>query len=89
MPTFRLLVRGTSRLPTTIRGGGQGGGLPDPRKRRGQYLGATARRFAWPTIPNLDSEQILNFRWSPDGKSLCKLRGHTDSDVVLLQESNR
>ena len=40
-------------------------------------------------ITNFDSEQILNFRWSPDGKSLCILRGHTDSDVVLLQESNR
>ncbi len=40
-------------------------------------------------ITNFDSEQILNFRWSPDGKSLCIHRGHTDSDVVLLQESNR
>ncbi len=40
-------------------------------------------------ITNFDSEQILNFRWSPDGKSLCILRGHTDSDFVLLQESNR
>jgi len=25
---------------------------------------------------------------SPDGKSLAVLRGHYDSDVVLLQESN-
>jgi len=33
-------------------------------------------------ITNFDSEQILNFRWSPDGKNLCILRGHTDSDVV-------
>jgi len=29
------------------------------------------------------------FRWSLDGKSLCILRGHTNSDIVLLQESNR
>ncbi len=36
-----------------------------------------------------DSEQILNFRWSPDGRSLCILRGHTDSDVVLIRESSQ
>ena len=39
-------------------------------------------------ITHFDSEQILNFRWSPDGKSLGILRGHTESDVVLLRESN-
>jgi retron-type reverse transcriptase len=33
------------------------------------------------------SEQIYSFHWSPDGKNLGILRGHTDSDVVLLQES--
>ncbi len=38
-------------------------------------------------ITNFDSEQILSFHWSPDGKNLGILRGHTDSDVVLLQES--
>ena len=38
-------------------------------------------------ITHFDSEQILSFHWSPDGKSLGVLRGHTDSDVVLLQES--
>jgi len=38
-------------------------------------------------ITKFDSEQILSFHWSPDGKSLGILRGHTDSDVVLLQES--
>jgi eukaryotic-like serine/threonine-protein kinase len=40
-------------------------------------------------ITKLDAEQILGLRWSPDGRSLCLLRGHTESDVVLLQESNR
>jgi Tol biopolymer transport system component len=40
-------------------------------------------------ITSFDSEQILNFRWSPDGRSLCILRGHTDSDVVLLRESSQ
>jgi serine/threonine protein kinase len=38
-------------------------------------------------ITTFDSEQIQAFRWSPDGKNLGILRGHTDSDVVLLQES--
>ncbi len=38
-------------------------------------------------ITKFDSEQIHSFHWSPDGKSLGILRGHTDSDVVLLQES--
>jgi serine/threonine protein kinase len=38
-------------------------------------------------ITKFDSEQIQSFHWSPDGKNLGILRGHTDSDVVLLQES--
>jgi serine/threonine protein kinase len=38
-------------------------------------------------ITHFTSEQILSFHWSPDGKKLGIVRGHTDSDVVLLQES--
>ena len=38
-------------------------------------------------ITHFTSEQILVFHWSPDGKNLGILRGHTDSDVVLLQET--
>jgi serine/threonine protein kinase len=38
-------------------------------------------------ITHFNSERILQFHWSPDGKRLGILRGHTDSDVVLLQES--
>jgi hypothetical protein len=38
-------------------------------------------------ITHFNSEQILSFHWSPDGRMLGILRGHTDSDVVLLQES--
>jgi WD40 repeat protein len=38
-------------------------------------------------ITHFNSEQILSFHWSPDGRTLGILRGHTDSDVVLLQES--
>jgi serine/threonine protein kinase len=38
-------------------------------------------------ITHFNSERILSFHWSPDGRRLGILRGHTDSDVVLLQES--
>jgi eukaryotic-like serine/threonine-protein kinase len=38
-------------------------------------------------ITNFKSEQIWSFSLSPDGKSLAVLRGHYDSDVVLLQEA--
>jgi len=40
-------------------------------------------------ITKFDSEQILNFRWSPDGRSICILRGYTNSDVVLIRESSQ
>lgn len=39
-------------------------------------------------ITDFKSEQIWSFSLSPDGKGLAVLRGHYDSDVVLLQESN-
>jgi serine/threonine protein kinase len=38
-------------------------------------------------VTSFTSEQIFAFRWSPDGKSLALLRGHTDSDVVLIRET--
>ena len=38
-------------------------------------------------ITNFNSEQIVDVQWSPDGKSLGILRTHSDSDVVLLQET--
>jgi serine/threonine protein kinase len=38
-------------------------------------------------ITNYTSEQITSFHWSADGKSLGVLRNHSESDVVLLQES--
>jgi serine/threonine protein kinase len=38
-------------------------------------------------ITNFKSEQIIDFHWSFDGSKLGIVRGHTDSDVVLLQES--
>src|SRR5450755_2025568 len=41
------------------------------------------------SITKFDAEQILSFHWSPDGKNLGILRGHTDSDVILLQEAKQ
>jgi serine/threonine protein kinase/Tol biopolymer transport system component len=38
-------------------------------------------------ITHFNSEKILSFHWSPDGKNIGILRGHRDADVVLLQES--
>jgi serine/threonine protein kinase len=38
-------------------------------------------------ITNFKSELITDFQWSFDGSKLGVIRGHTDSDVVLLQES--
>jgi Tol biopolymer transport system component len=38
-------------------------------------------------ITHFTSDQIDAFHWSPDGKNLSLLRSHSESDVVLLQES--
>jgi eukaryotic-like serine/threonine-protein kinase len=38
-------------------------------------------------ITNFKSEQITDFHWSFDGSKLGMIRGHTDSDVVLLEDS--
>jgi serine/threonine protein kinase len=38
-------------------------------------------------ITNFKSEKINDFHWSFDGSKLGLVRGHTDSDVVLLEES--
>ena len=35
------------------------------------------------------TEHIGMFAWSPDGKSLALVRGHTDSDVVLLRDEGK
>jgi eukaryotic-like serine/threonine-protein kinase len=47
-----------------------------------QPLDGSARK----QITNFTSEQISDFKWSPDGKNLGVLRNHSESDVVLLQE---
>jgi len=36
-------------------------------------------------LTDFTSEQIFDFHWSFDGKQLAMVRGHTDSDVVLMR----
>ncbi len=38
-------------------------------------------------ITDFTSERIYDFHWSFDGKQLALVRGHTDSDVVLIREA--
>ncbi len=38
-------------------------------------------------MTHFKTEQIMDFHWSFDGSKLGMVRGHADSDVVLLQES--
>jgi Tol biopolymer transport system component len=37
-------------------------------------------------ISDFTAEHILDFHWSFDGKQLGLIRGHTDSDVVLIRD---
>jgi Tol biopolymer transport system component len=39
-------------------------------------------------ITNFKSDQLIDFRWSPDGKSLAALRSHRDSDVIFLHDTS-
>jgi Tol biopolymer transport system component len=38
-------------------------------------------------ITDFTSERIYDFHWSFDGKQLAMVRGHTDSDVVLIRDN--
>jgi serine/threonine protein kinase len=38
-------------------------------------------------ITNFPAELINTYHWSPDGRSIGMLRGHTESDVVLLHDT--
>ena len=40
-------------------------------------------------VTNFKSELIGDFRWSFDGSKLALLRGHTDSNVVVIRESEK
>jgi serine/threonine protein kinase len=39
-------------------------------------------------VTNFTSERIYDFHWSFDGKQLALVRGHTDSDVVLIKNQS-
>ena len=39
-------------------------------------------------ITDFTAEHIYDFHWSFDGKQLALVRGHTDSDVVLIRENH-
>ncbi len=40
-------------------------------------------------ITNFTSKRIVEFHWSPDGKTIGILRGESQSDVVLLRDSSQ
>lgn len=40
-------------------------------------------------LTNFKSEHIWDFRWSFDGKQFAVVRGHTDSDVVLIRDAQQ
>jgi eukaryotic-like serine/threonine-protein kinase len=40
-------------------------------------------------MTNFTSERTYEFHWSPDGKRLAVVRGHSDSDVVLFRETSQ
>jgi serine/threonine protein kinase len=40
-------------------------------------------------ISNFNSERIIDFHWSFDGGKVGMIRGHSDSDVVLLRDSEK
>jgi Tol biopolymer transport system component len=47
-----------------------------------QPLDGSAGKF----LTSFKAEHIWDFHWSPDGSKLGMVRGHTDSDVVLIRD---
>ena len=37
-------------------------------------------------LTSFKAEHIWDYHWSPDGSRLAMVRGHTDSDVVLMRD---
>ena len=37
-------------------------------------------------LTSFKAEHIWDYHWSPDGSKLALVRGHTDSDVVLIRD---
>jgi serine/threonine protein kinase len=98
MALFQIDSPGSPRmLDASLYSGGGGQFTPDGRAlawvRRERETGVDnvwvqpLDGSAGHPITNFNAERIWSFRLSPDGKSLAVLRGHYDSDVVLLQES--
>ncbi len=50
-----------------------------------QPLDGSAGKF----LTSFKAEHIGDFHWSPDGSTLAMVRGHTDSDVVLIRDAQR
>jgi Tol biopolymer transport system component len=40
-------------------------------------------------LTNFDAEHIVDFSWSFDGSELAALRGHVDTDIVLLRDKGQ
>lgn len=40
-------------------------------------------------ITDFTSEHIYDFHWSPDGKQLALVRGHTDADVIVIRDQQQ
>lgn len=40
-------------------------------------------------VTNFKAELLRDFRWSFDGSKLALLRGHTESNVVVLREGEK
>ena len=40
-------------------------------------------------LTNFKAERIFDFHWSPDGRQLALVRGHTDTDVVLIRDAQQ
>ena len=38
-------------------------------------------------LTSFKAEHIWDYHWSPDGSKLAMVRGHTDSDIVLMRDS--
>jgi Tol biopolymer transport system component len=41
------------------------------------------------SITSFKSEHIWDYHWSPDGSKLALVRGHEDSDVVLIRSQQQ
>jgi eukaryotic-like serine/threonine-protein kinase len=87
-PGARRLLNADSRIAGGVQFAPDGRSVAYPIRDNGvdniwvQPLDGAAGR----QITYFKSDQISEFHWSPDGKSLGILQNHTDSDVVLMHD---